>query len=293
MRSFSITDHPSFVTRSLARFPEHSIFTGTVSNFALPEHRCTFGLIYPLTGSFTFTLNGLARTLDENKFLLVNRNSLFSMNVRDRLVQPLMLYFQSRATAPDTAGTANEDTDWNLTERIYPATEVFRNRVHLLASLPDSCSSFVAMKGDAIARSILADILSFNHFSSEQSRQLEVKKTSTRQENYKRLVSARDWIEDNFNQPLSLEELSGIAAMNRQHFLRLFTRLFGKTPHQYIIDRRIAEAKHLLTNHDVPILEVCLAIGWDSVGTFSHLFKQRTGQTPGEFRKGSGRDHIL
>lgn len=293
MRSFSITDHPSFATRSLARFPEHSIFTGTVSNFALPEHRCNFGLIYPLTGSFTFILNGFARTLDENRFLLVNRNSLFSMSVRDRPAQPFLLYFQSRATATDTSGSADEDTDWNLTERIYPATEVFRNRVHLLASLPDSCSSFVTMKGDAIVRSILADILSFNHFSSEQSRQLEVKKTSTRQENYKRLVSARDWIEDNFNQPLSLEELSGIAAMNRQHFLRLFTRLFQKTPHQYIIDRRIAEAKRLLANRDLPILEVCLAIGWDSVGTFSHLFKQRTGQTPGEFRKSSGRDHVL
>jgi AraC-like DNA-binding protein len=201
-----------------------------------------------------------------------------------------MLYFQSRTPAL----TADSDaSDWNLTERIYPVTDTFKERIHLLASLPDSCSSFITMKADAVIRSLLFDILSFNQYASEESMKLDVRKPSTRQENYKRLAVVREWIEDNFNRTLSLDELAGIAAMNHQHFLRLFSKVFHKTPHQYIIDRRIAEARQLLLDPGMAVADVCLAIGWDSLSTFTQLFKQRTGQTPGDYRKRSGGDHVL
>lgn len=290
MRSFNLTDHPSFSTDSLPYFPEHSIFTGKVSGIGLRAHQCSYGLVYALAGCFSFTLNGLQRVLDESRFLIVNRNSVLSLRVQDQVAQPLLLYFQSRATAfapGDDAG------DWNLLERVYPATETFKKRIHLLASLPDSCSSFVTMRGDAVIRSILSDILSFNRHASEESMRLDVRKPSTRRENYKRLAVVRDWIEDNFSRQLTLQELSEIAAMNHQHFLRLFTKVFHQTPHQYIIDRRIAEAKQLLLDPGMAVADVCLAVGWDSLGTFSQLFKQRTGLTPGEYRKTSGGDHVL
>ena len=290
MRSFSITDHPAFSTQDLPYFPEHVIFTGKVSGFVLPEHRCHHGLIYSLGGKFTFKLNGLSRELDENRFLIVNGDSTLSLLTGSQPAQPIMMYFQSRtpALSPDSHAA-----DWNLTERIYPVTDAFKERIHLLASLPDSCSSFITMKADGVIRSMLFDILSFNQYASEESMKLDVRKASTRQENYKRLAIVREWIEDNFNRALSLDELAGIAAMNHQHFLRLFNKVFHKTPHQYIIDRRIAEARQLLLNPGMAVADVCLAIGWDSLSTFTQLFKQRTGMTPGQYRKASGGDHIL
>jgi AraC family transcriptional regulator len=290
MRSFALTDHPAFSTTASPYFPEHVIFTSKVSDFVIPEHRCHHGLIYSLGGTFSFTLHGLTRTLDENKFLIVNGNSTFGLHVGSPVAQPMMLYFQSRTPALSLGSDA---ADWNLTERIYPVTDVFKERIHVLASLPDSCSSFITMKADAVIRSILFEILSFNQYASNESMKLDVRKVSTRQENYKRLAVVREWIEDNFNRTLTLDELAGIAAMNHQHFLRLFHKVFHKTPHQYIIDRRIAEAKQLLLDPGMVVADVCLAIGWDSLSTFSQLFKQRTGQTPGEYRKASGGDHIL
>jgi AraC-like DNA-binding protein len=290
MRSFTLTDHPAFSTTALPYFPEHVIFTGKVSGFVIPEHRCHHGLIYSLGGMFSFKLNGLTRELDESNFLIVNGNSTFSLHVGSQVAQPMMLYFTSHTPALSAGGDA---ANWNLTERIYPVTDVFKERILLLASLPDSCSSFITMKADAVIRSILFDILSFNQYASEESMKLDVRKPSTRQENYKRLAVVREWIEDNFNRTLTLDELASIAAMNHQHFLRMFSKVFHKTPHQYIIDRRIAEAKRLLLDPGMAVADVCLAIGWDSLSTFSQLFKNRTGQTPGEYRKVSGGDHIL
>jgi AraC family transcriptional regulator len=289
MRSFALTEHPALSTAVLPYFAEHVIFTNKVSGLTLPEHRCHHGLICSLGGSFSFKLNGLMRELDEGKFLIVNSNSTISLRVGSTVAQPMILYFQARTPALRAGGDA---ANWNLTERIYPVTDVFRERVRLLASLPDSCSSFVTMKADAVIRSILVDILSFNQYASEESMKLDVRKASTRQENYKRLAVVREWMEDNFNRTLTLDELASIATMNHQHFLRLFSKVFHKTPHQYIIDRRIAEAKRLLLDPGLAVADVCLAIGWDSLSTFSQLFKQRTGQTPGEYRKTSGSDDI-
>lgn len=284
-----LTDHPAFSTTTLPHFPEHVIFTGKVLSFVIPKHQCHHGLICSLGGTLSFKLNGLTRELDENKFLIVNANSTFSLHVGNVAAEPMMLYFQSKTPALTAGGTA---ADWNLTERIYPVTDVFKERIHVLASLPDSCSSFITMRADAVIRSILFDILSFNQYASEESMKLDVRKSSTRQENYKRLAVVRDWIEDNFNRTLTLEELAGIAAMNHQHFLRLFNKVFHKTPHQYIIERRIAEARQLLLDPGMTVTDVCIAIGWDSLSTFTQLFKQRTGQTPGEYRKASGGDHV-
>lgn len=289
MRKFILTDHPAFSTTALPYFPEHVIFTSQVSSFIIPEHQCRHGLIYSLGGPLSVKLNGLTRELDERKFLIVNVNSTLSLRVGNLTAAPMMLYFQSRTPALSGGGAA---ADWNLTERIYPVTEVFKERIHLLASLPDSCSSFITMKADAVIRSILFDILSFNQYASEESMKLDARKSSTRQENYKRLAIVRDWIEDNFNRALTLDELAGIAAMNHQHFLRLFNKVFHKTPHQYIIDCRIAEARQLLLDPGMAVVDVCLAVGWDSLSTFTQLFKQRTGQTPGEYRKASGGNYV-
>jgi AraC-like DNA-binding protein len=290
MRSFTIDRHPAFSAVAKPYFSEHVIFTGNVRDFVLPEHRCHHGLIYCLEGAFTIKLNGLTRDLNESKFLIMNDNSKLSLDVGASDAQPMILYFQSHIPALNTVGSA---ADWNLTERIYPVTEVFRERARLLVSFPDSCSSFITMRADAVIRSILVDILSFNQYALREAMKLDVRKPSTRHDNYKRLAIVREWIEDNFYRSLTLDELAGLAAMNHQHFLRLFSKVFHKTPHQYIIDRRIAEAKRMLLNPGITVADVCLAIGWDSLGTFSRLFKQRTGQTPGEFRNASGGDHIL
>jgi AraC-like DNA-binding protein len=89
---------------------------------------------------------------------------------------------------------------------------------------------------------------------------------------YRRLMRAREFIDECYDQPLDLEQISGEACLSRYHFLRLFRRAFNKTPHQYLTQRRIEKAKELLASSGLTVTDVCFEVGFESLGSFSSLF---------------------
>lgn len=107
------------------------------------------------------------------------------------------------------------------------------------------------------------------------------------EEVYRKIVDAKVFIDDHFDSPIDLGILAGEACLSRYHFHRLFRRIYRKTPHQYLTFKRIDRAKRILTAGDCTIGEVCSQVGFESVGSFSALFKKEIGVTPGEFRETS------
>lgn len=73
--------------------------------------------------------------------------------------------------------------------------------------------------------------------------------------------------------------------MSRFHFIRAFKASTGQTPHQYLRTRRIARAKHLLETTPLPVTEICEQVGFESLGSFSALFRRLTGASPVGYRK--------
>ncbi len=118
----------------------------------------------------------------------------------------------------------------------------------------------------------------------KQVEKLPPVKFSTKTDLYRRVNKARDFIEMNYSKPLTLEKISNEASISRFHFLRLFKEVFGETPYQYISTRRIRKAVSLLTSSDMPVTEICNEIGFDSLSSFSWLFKQKLGLSPESFR---------
>ncbi len=102
-----------------------------------------------------------------------------------------------------------------------------------------------------------------------------------------RLNRAREFIDDCYDLPLDLEEISSHACFSRFHFLRLFRQAFNKTPHQYLIERRIERAKELLSANDLRVTDVCFEVGFQSLGSFSSLFHKSVGHPPITFREKS------
>ncbi len=100
----------------------------------------------------------------------------------------------------------------------------------------------------------------------------------------RRLVLARAFIDEHYDLPLDLEQIAGQASFSRYHFLRLFRGAFDQTPHQYLTQRRIAKAKELLAASDMSVTEVCFAVGFDSLGSFSALFRRHIGHAPSLYR---------
>jgi len=104
-------------------------------------------------------------------------------------------------------------------------------------------------------------------------------------ETLQRLGRARDFIDHCYDHPLSLDQISEKACFSRYHFLRLFRQAFNKTPHQYLIHRRIEKAKQLLSEDDLRVTDVCFEVGFQSLGSFSTLFHRCVGHAPATYRE--------
>ena len=104
-------------------------------------------------------------------------------------------------------------------------------------------------------------------------------------ETLRRLGRAREFIDHCYDHPLSLDQISEKACFSRYHFLRLFRQAFNKTPHQYLIERRIEKAKELLGTDELRVTDVCFEVGFQSLGSFSSLFHKYVGHAPNAYRE--------
>jgi AraC-like DNA-binding protein len=104
-------------------------------------------------------------------------------------------------------------------------------------------------------------------------------------ETLERLGRAREFIDHCYDHPLNLDKISEKACFSRYHFLRLFRQAFNKTPHQYLIERRIEKAKELLSDDELRVTDVCFEVGFQSLGSFSSLFHKYVGHAPVSYRQ--------
>jgi AraC-like DNA-binding protein len=98
------------------------------------------------------------------------------------------------------------------------------------------------------------------------------------------LLRARDIVDARYTEPLDLEALARAAHVSPRHFSREFRRTFGETPYQYLLTRRLERARRLLRTTDLQVAEVCLAVGFTSVGSFTTTFRRHVGVSPTAYR---------
>src|SRR5918996_1305682 len=87
-------------------------------------------------------------------------------------------------------------------------------------------------------------------------------------------------IDRDYARPLNIPALAGIALVSEAHFIRTFRATFGETPHRYLQRRRVERAMALLRNTDRSVTDICFAVGFSSVGTFSRTFRDTVGRSP-------------
>lgn len=98
------------------------------------------------------------------------------------------------------------------------------------------------------------------------------------------LLRARDLADARYFEPLNVDDLARAAGLSRAHFSREFRRAFGEPPHAYLLTRRLERAAALLRNTDNSVAEICLAVGLQSVGSFTTSFTRTYGQSPTAYR---------
>lgn len=131
---------------------------------------------------------------------------------------------------------------------------------------------------------LLVQLLDVHRDVLRQSEGLPAVREATRLELYRRVHIARDYIHACLHEALTLDDIANIAALSPHHFLRTFKAVFGMTPHQYLTHQRLERAQFLLEKTDISVTNICMDVGFESLGSFSTLFRKNIGLSPRQYR---------
>ena len=98
------------------------------------------------------------------------------------------------------------------------------------------------------------------------------------------LRHARDHIDRHFAEPLDLDRIAAVAGVSKYHFVRCFRMTYSETPMRYLTRRRIERAQDLLRAANLTVTEICMVVGFSSLGSFSVKFSQLVGESPTAYR---------
>lgn len=101
------------------------------------------------------------------------------------------------------------------------------------------------------------------------------------------MLRARDAIDREYREPLDITALAAMVHMSQAHFIRTFKSVFHETPHRYLQRRRVERAMFLLRESDRSVTDVCVEVGFASLGTFSRTFHDIVGESPSTYRRRS------
>lgn len=131
---------------------------------------------------------------------------------------------------------------------------------------------------------LMARLLARHEQTYREAESFPALRAATREELYRRLYLARDTILALHDQPLTLETIARAACLSPNHLMRTFKSAFGQTPYQFLTDERLRQAARLLATTEIPITDICMQVGYESLGSFSWLFRRRFGLSPTDYR---------
>jgi AraC-like DNA-binding protein len=99
------------------------------------------------------------------------------------------------------------------------------------------------------------------------------------------MLRARDVMDRRYAEPLDVPTLAAIAHVSEAHFIRTFRATFGETPNRYLQRRRVERAMFLLRSGDRSVTDICVDVGFSSLGTFSRVFSDIVGESPSVYRR--------
>jgi AraC family transcriptional regulator len=164
-------------------------------------------------------------------------------------------------------------------EQTYAVDETMRKNVEKITSESAMDESELQEELNGILlRVMLSQTDIWKHIES-----IDKTKASTRQEIYRRMQNAYEFLHNNFHNPIQVEDLASEACLSTFHFKRLFREVYHQAPYQYIKSLRVQKARELL-KQGLPVHEVCHRSGWRDKSAFIRLFKKEVGVTPDRYR---------
>lgn len=276
---------PNMIIAAAGREVEYSEHSGPLSV------KCVF------SGHEVHEVQRARFVVDPGAYLILNHGRCYASSIRSETeVETLSIFFRqgfaeevlaSLVTPHDRLledPVRTPDQPVAFVEKLFPHDQTV---TPIVAAIRSACRQGTVGAGWLEERfhQLLEALLAVHRGLYPEIEALPSARRTTRVELYRRLHRARDFMESNLAEPLTLPEIAGVACLSTHHFLRLFKQAFGRTPHQYLTRRRIRCARLLLASTDRPVTEICWDVGFCSLSSFSNLFRRRTGVSPSEYRR--------
>jgi AraC family transcriptional regulator len=275
---------------------ENAILAGTNRRYHVPDYEGCLSVKSVVAGSATWETGGRRFVVHENSYLILNDRQRYTITIdAAREVTTFCLFFKRglvedvfRSYAAPAAALLDAPAEpgaarLNFWEKLETEGGGVLGRVReLRRQVVGGVASRAALEPYFYA---VADRMVWEHLEvCAAVRRLSSLRASTRLELYRRLLRGRDYILSSLCEPILLDDIAREACLSPYHFHRTFSQVFHETPHRYLTRHRLERACHLLRQTDRSVTEVCFECGFESLGSFSSLFRRRFGVSPRAFR---------
>jgi|GEM_PF-605111 len=267
-----------------------------------PSHEENLSLKFAFRGNEFYEYGTRKVEVSPSNFLLINQGQEHaSWIASENWVNSFAIYFTSdfAASVIDDLITTdeklvdepfkifNETGSLNFFQNLFPFKSDFVSEVGLFKQYLEATGGRESLLVDERLNSIFLKFI-WQHQTdlSCEIKKLDAVKLSTRIEIIKRLRIARDIIESFYINPLTIHDISRACYLSENLLLRYFKLVYGQSPHQCIINKRLEFAKGQLISTNLTFNEITYASGFECPSSFGRLFKERFGHTPNDLRKG-------
>ena len=256
-----------------------------------PKRVTPLSIKYLINAAETYELGKRAVTVDSNSFLIINEGTEYASHVDSNtdvetasvFISPELLENVLSTLSTEPGKLLNEpdrepSAPVNFLERLYPADDKVVPSLLNIRSLVNSGGNDAQIQ--EAMHILVENLLLMQEGIKLEIESLDFAKASTRDEIYRRLHICRDFMISNLSKTQNLEEIAAVAGFARHHFLRVFREVFGLTPHQYLMQTRLDRARQLVKTTERSISDICLDVGFESLSSFSALYKRKFQLSP-------------
>ncbi|MBQ8510029.1 MAG: helix-turn-helix transcriptional regulator [Clostridia bacterium] len=234
------------------------------------------GLVYCQSGEAVFDFGASICTIRPGQMMFLSANSSYTVSCSS--MEPFVHYTVNfRVERPDTA----EQTAFSeiIGGHVHYVTACGNSNIYL-EPFENLLSSWHSKRNGyrVMAKSVLYELLYL--YFTDAGRSLRNK------DDYNQLLPARRMLDESYMDNVSVAELAALCGLSETHFRRLFLKLFGTTPTEYRLKKRVLRAKDLLLSGLYSVSETAREVGFSDPNYFTRVFRQQTGSSPTDFMKG-------
>jgi AraC family transcriptional regulator len=271
------------------------IHASTAEKYSYPEHATPYLLVSNFVNKGNYVLNRRPVEISASHFYFLNPND--RLEIRFSTAAPLqtcMILFEEKFMGScfhylyTSAEQLLDSPDGHppipprFADVPFTLTDTIKRQMFLLAGSRKTQN--VVQPAQDVIQEILFELITectrLNTGAVRDIDKIAAVKKSTREELYRRLYLSREWIDDNLTSRITLDQMAGMACLNKFHFLSGFKQVFHTTPRQYLIERRLQKAYDLLKHQQHTVTDTCYLLGFESIGSFSNQFRKRFGIPP-------------